>query len=227
MKPRCSTKRNVAITLLEIGVVIVVLAILTAVVLPFLATTKRTSSRIGCVQNLKQIGLAYRIWSGDNNDFFPMGISVTNGGSLEAVRMGDVATTFQVMSNELSTPKILVCRGDGIERGDTNRMPATDFSKVSNSNISYFVGVDVTNDANPLLIISGDSNLQLGGKTAKSGLLLVGTSHRVAWDSGRHVYYGYNGNLGFADGSVQSLTISGLRSSFVQTGLATNRLAIP
>jgi competence protein ComGC len=227
MKPRGSTKRNIAITLLEISVVIAVLAILVALLLPFLTATKRKSSRIGCVQNLKQIGLAYRIWAGDNNDLFPMGVSVTNGGSMEAVRMGDVAITFQVMSNELSTPKILVCRGDGIERGDTNRAPAIDFGKVSNSNISYFVGVDVTNDANPLLTISGDSNLQLGGKTAMPGLLSISTKDSAAWDSTRHAYYGYTGNLGFADGSVQSLTITGLRNSLIQTGLATNRLAIP
>ena len=227
MKPRCSTKRNVAITSVEIIAIVVSLIILVVVLLPPLAAAKHKSSRTGCVQNLQRIGLAYRIWESDNGDRFPMGISVTNGGSMEAVQMGDVATTFQVMSNELSTPKILVCTGSGIDRGDTSRTYAIDFSKVSNSNISYFVGVDVTKEINPSLIISGDSNLKIGGKMARLGLLSISAKDSVAWDSTRHAHYDYDGNLGFADGSVQSIRSSGLRNSLIQTGLATNRLAIP
>jgi len=48
--------------------------------------------RIQCVNNLKQVGLAFRVWAGDNTNKYP--------------------TSLVVMSNELSTTKILVCPSD-------------------------------------------------------------------------------------------------------------------
>jgi prepilin-type processing-associated H-X9-DG protein len=153
-----------------------------------------------------------------------MGVSIKNGGSMELVQMGDAVSTFQVMSNELSTPKILVCCGDEPGQGDTSRTFATNFNALSNSNVSYLVGVDVTNEINPQLILSGDSNFEIGGKPVKAGLLSLWKNDPVAWQPPRH---GANGNLGFADGNVQSTTTSGLRAHLVQTGLATIRLAIP
>ena len=224
MKPRCTNQRNAAMTLFEVGVVTAVLLVLAVVLLLALSKSRRKSSRIFCVNNLKQIGLACRIWESDNGDIYPMGIPVTNGGSMEMVQLGDVASTFRTMSNELSTPKILICNGDGNNPGDRIHKLAADFDTLSNLNISYFVSVDVTNEANSLLILSGDSHLQIRGKTAKSGLLSIWTNDPVAWDSIRHDGCG---NLGFADGSVQSLTASMAMDRFIQTGVATNRLAIP
>ncbi|HEX4349181.1 MAG TPA: type II secretion system protein, partial [Verrucomicrobiae bacterium] len=79
MKPRLSTRHETAMTLFEVGVVVAVLLILVAVLLPGIAKNKKRSSRVGCVNNLKQAGLAYRIWEGDNGDIYPMRVSVTNG----------------------------------------------------------------------------------------------------------------------------------------------------
>ena len=224
MKPRLSRQRQTAMTLFEVGLVVAVVMILAALLLPTLSISRRRVSRISCINNLKQIGLAYRIWEGDNGDIYPMGISVTNGGTRELVQTGNVVVTFQVMSNELSTPKILICTGDGYNPGDTNATFATNFGTLSNSNISYFVGVDVTNDVNPQLILSGDCNFEIGGKPVKSGLLSIWTNDPVTWSPVRH---GTSGNLGFADGSVQSVSTTSLRSYFERTGFATNRLAIP
>jgi hypothetical protein len=69
MKPRLSKKRNHALTLIEVNLAIVLLVVLAAIfLLPMLAAAKKKSSRISCVNNLKQIGLAYRIWEGDNGE---------------------------------------------------------------------------------------------------------------------------------------------------------------
>ena len=95
---------------------------------------------------------------------------------------------------------------------------------LSNSNISFFVSVDVTNSTNPQMILSGDSNFEIGGVPVKSGLLQLGSSDSVAWTAARHKYAG---NIGLADGSVQSVTTAGLRNCLQQTDLATNRFAIP
>lgn len=147
-----------------------------------------------------------------------MGILVTNGGSMEMVTTGNVVQTFLVMSNELSTSKILHCPAD------VSRVWATNFGQLSNSNLSYLVGVDTTNETNPQMILSGDCNFEIGGVPVKSGLLSLWTNDPVAWSATRHIRCG---NLGLADGSVQSATPSALRDYLVGTGIATNRLAIP
>ena len=74
MKPRSSNQTSRALTLVEVLVIIAVLVVVAALLLPVLAITKRKSSRIGCVNNLKEIGLSFRVWEGDNGDKYPMGI---------------------------------------------------------------------------------------------------------------------------------------------------------
>jgi hypothetical protein len=76
-----------------------------------LAKAKERALSIACVNNLKQFGLAVRTWALDNNESNPPNILS--------------------MSNELSTPKILVCPAD------TNRPVAADWSSFTMANCSY------------------------------------------------------------------------------------------
>jgi hypothetical protein len=149
-----------------------------------------------------------------------MAVSVTNGGVMELVTTGNVAAVFQVMSNELGTPKLLICPAD------TNRIAATNFTTdFNNSKISYFVGLDVTNESSSRMFLSGDDNFEISGVPEKSGLLELSTNTPISWTAARHKFVG---NIGFADGLVQELLNQNqLRQAFWQTGLATNRLAIP
>lgn len=231
MKPRFSHQRNRALTKIEVVVIIAALAILAALFLPALAATKRKSSRLGCDSILKQIGVAYRIWEGDHGDKYPMSVSVTNGGAMELIATGNVAACFQVMSNELSTPKILRCPED------TRRVWATNFSTdFDNSHISYFVGL-AADDSKPQMLLSGDDNVAISGIPVKSGLLELTTNTPITWSSGRHVAYNshfwtaarhkFVGNIGLADGSAQQVTTDGLQKALQQTGVATNRLVLP
>src|SRR5664279_3853223 len=169
MKPRLSRQKNTAMTLFEVGVVIAVLMIVVALLLPAILNSSHPS-RINCVSNLKQEGIAFRLWEGDNNDLYPMAVSVTNGGAMELIATGNVAACFQVMSNELSTPKILLCPED------THRTYATSFSTgFSDANISYFVNPDAA-EIYPQMILDGDDNLTIGGVPVKSGLLQLSTN---------------------------------------------------
>ncbi|MES1180906.1 MAG: type II secretion system protein, partial [Verrucomicrobiota bacterium] len=112
MKLRVSNRKTAALTWIEVLVVVLIVAFLAALFLPVLAAAKKKSSKIGCVNCLKLIGLAARVWSGDNRDKYPAEVSVTNGGAMESAAAGDAVSVFQVMSNELSTPKIVLCPND-------------------------------------------------------------------------------------------------------------------
>ena len=116
-------KQKKAFTLIELLVVIAIIAILAALLLPALAAAKRKAQRINCVNDLKQVGIAFRLWEGDNNDRYPMAVNTVKNGALEDIYSAlntarpetlriICCTVFSVMSNEVSTPKILFCPAD-------------------------------------------------------------------------------------------------------------------
>ena len=220
MQPRCSGKGNRALTLFEVLLVIAILMIMAAFILPALKPRPIKYMRISCANNLKQIGLSYRVWAGDNNDKYPMQVSITNGGTMELTNLGSQTAlmNYLVMSNELSTPKILNCPSD------EQHVPFQSFSAgFGNTNISYFVGLNAEQTF-PQSILSGDDNLTVNGAAVPAGILAVPTNASVVWTAERHVKAG---NIGLADGSAQQVTISGVNQAFQQTGFNTNRLAIP
>lgn len=215
MKPHLSQRRNAAMTLFEVGIVIAVILVLAVLFLS--RTAKSYSPETTCVNNLKQVGLSFKMWAGDNDDLMPMGVVVTNGGAMELVRTGNVLSAFLVMSNELGTPRVLLCPAD------TAHLTANDFDGLTSSNLSYFVSVDMTNDMNPQMILTGDSDLLLGGKKLPPGLAQLRSSDPVNWD----IRHPKSEQIGLADGSVQTVTSGGFRSQLMLTGFATNRFAIP
>ena len=204
-------------TLVALLVIILVLALLAAMLLPALSGAKGKSMRIQCVNNLKQCGLAFRIWEGYNGDQYPMDVPMARGGTKEYDTGAGTFRHFQVMSNELSTPKILVCPAD-------TRTAANNFTRLNNQNISYFVGLDAK-DSNPQMLLDGDRNITADNEPV-NGILKLVPGQRVSWTQDIHVN---QGNIGLSDGSVQQCSDSALQNALLNSGAPANtwRISLP
>ena len=195
---------------LTIGFVVIVLGF--PVWLRLAVSPVKTSVRlhITCNNNLRQIGLAFKIWAGDHNDKYPMQLSVTNGGTLELVSQGKVFPHFQAIAEELVTPKVLICPQD------RDKSTLSEFTtNFDDDNISYFVGLNAS-ESSPDLFLCGDRNMQSGNPTA-NGILEFVPNQTLNWSSAIH---NGKGNVLFADGDVRTLT-----NGFIVS--TNNRLAIP
>ena len=208
-----------AFTLIELAVIIFVLILVVVAIIPGIRAAKRSALRRDCVNNLKQVGLAYRTWPTGSK--FPQSVEVTNGGSKEWLAAGQLFLHYRTMSNELTTPKILICPADNL------KVPATSFGAgFSDTNSSYFVSCDAS-ETYPQTLLTGDRNLALSGKAVQAGMLILTTNSPAAlsWTKSIHDSCG---NICLGDGSVQQFSDQKRLNAAVRyQDLATNRLVLP
>lgn len=218
-------QRTRAITLVEALVVLVVIGIVAVIVLPGLRKAKAKTNRPSCFANLKQIGIACRLFATDHQGRLPFEVSTNEGGSRELG--GGAWLHFRPASNELSSPRMLVCPTESKQRRESY---ASNFASLGpNRTVSYFLNPDAR-EAEPQSILSGDRHLSIDGFRPPSGVVHVNPNATLEWTRELHPPPGTNlpsGNLVFSDGRVEQLTSIRLSERFRDGKPKPSRLIMP
>jgi prepilin-type N-terminal cleavage/methylation domain-containing protein len=201
MKTRTALARR-AFTLIELLVVIAIIAILASLLLPALAQAKAKAKTAECLNNLKQVAIGLRMWAQDSDGNFPWAVNADDGGSLGSLEWVD---HFRACSNELVTPKLLVCPAS------KTKVIASDWDVIAGyDNVSYFAGLSAK-EAEPQTLLSGDGDVIGGEIESKVDLqwnLFVGSSIDAIWEKTAHQG---RGNVTLSDGSAHTLSTEAFR----------------
>ncbi len=224
-----------AFTSMELVVVVVIIVVLGVLFKIAAARPYSKAPRIKCSSNLKQVALSFKLYAGDNDGQLPWQNSLLQ----EEPPPKQVWQYFLSISNELSTPKILICPSD-VKRVQN---VATNFSadpaglvNLSNRDtaISYFLGVTTTSNQ-PNAILAGDRNLAPNEKASLYSsrvAMLVDVPTTSTWSPlPEQSIHDNAGNYALADGSVQQASNArlqeALRLARDSYGTNANRMLFP
>lgn len=129
-------KRAAGFTLIELLVVIAIIAILAAMLLPALAKAKQRAQAIQCVNNYRQIQIAWITYAGENGGVLPPnpdyntpppGISYKArwvGGDMRGGSVGTPYTIIDAYNMQLLTDPVFSALGAGLKSAEIFKCPA-------------------------------------------------------------------------------------------------------
>jgi prepilin-type N-terminal cleavage/methylation domain-containing protein len=201
-----------AFTLIELLVVIAIIAILAGLLLPALSKAKERSKRILCTSNLRQITVAAKIFTQDRKGNYPWHTEPRDGGTYGLAAAAGWRN-FIVLSNELVSPRILVCPSDRETKLTALNWSSGGggFANATNQgmSLSYFAGLDAY-DQLPDTMVAGDRNIAGALPAACESVAdAPGIPALELAEKGRNILswtnriHQFRGEIALADGSVQ------------------------
>lgn len=179
------------------------------------------SDRIRCVNNLKQVGIAFRVGEGE---------APSNGGFLgQVTNASEYYAGLMSLSNHFITPRILVCPTERRQRTEARDWEEFGRETIRNRAISYFA-VKGAEETRPQIPLFGDRSLEarpplppFGYRSPRAVMGLLGTDTatiRSSLSLTPDVMHRGSANVAMADGSVQQVTAVRIPELLSATGSA-------
>ena len=218
-------RRRHAFTLIELLVVIAIIAILAALLFPVYTSAQARAKRTTCLNNLKQIDLAFDLYAGDNQDTLPAAPNTTFGGvatNIWALFYKPLVMRYAGLTGAPSPQdKVFDCPADAYWYSGDVYMAGSFFLSSTNLYTSYeYNGLGGTTDPPPTLPDQTTSPGLFGWKlsaihdSAKTALVADFTAARpFSWHEQQRLPDGQVGvnnaknMVGFVDGHVAYIPI--------------------
>jgi prepilin-type processing-associated H-X9-DG protein len=221
--------RKSGLTRIDLLAVLGALCFAALVAVPSFGASRGESKRVACQNNLRQVVAAFHMWMDAHSETVPWIIPVRDGGTRPdagiSLRVGAVWLEMSTLSNYAASPRILACPADQAanpaENWDNGEGGLLNSGYRANA-VSYMLGTDVMLDL-PRSILAGDRDFRPGsgpGSCSRGFNNVYSVSYQLGVTQWTNLVHSASGNLGYVDGSVESVPSSRLEKTLNDLGIS-------